>query len=221
MSGDDPLETKQQIMEATYRALVRCGYADLSITAIGEEFEKCSSLVYYHYDSKDDLLLSFLDFVLEEFTALLEEGDEECPKARLYHLIDVALPPDPDRDELEFHRVLTELRVQSVRDPAYREKFRALDTEIVDTVATELRAGIDRGQFALADPDRTAEHLVALLMHGLTVRVTSGRNGTVETVRALAEDRLAAVSVEGPEESAPGGDGTETEGLGTDPVDDR
>jgi AcrR family transcriptional regulator len=199
MSSDEPSETREEIMHATYRALARHGYADLSITAIGEEFEKSPSLVYYHYDSKDDLLLSFLDFVLDEFTALFEDGRDDDPESRLRDLIDAALPVEPDDEEREFYRVFTELRARSVRHPAYREKFRELESRTVDTAATLIESGVEEGRFAVDDADRAAEHIVALLLYGLTVRTTSGRDPGVEEARRRAEELFVELGDEAPD----------------------
>lgn len=190
MSSDNRSETEAEIMEATYRALACRGYAELSIAAIGEEFKKSPSLVYYHYDSKDDLLLSFLDFVVEEFTAMFEDGRDDDPESRLRELVDEALPVEPADEQRKFYRIFTELRTQSVRDPAYRERFRALETRIVEAVTELLREGTERGRFNVGDVDRTAEHLVALLLYGLKVRATSAREPAVRETRALAEELI-------------------------------
>jgi AcrR family transcriptional regulator len=72
----DPADTKEVIMRATYRALKRYGYAELSIGRIADEADLSKSAFYNHYDGKDDLLLSFLDFMLERIaeTLTFEEG---------------------------------------------------------------------------------------------------------------------------------------------------
>ena len=45
-------DSKKEIMEATYEALCKHGYAELSIEKIADEFDKGKSLIYYHYDDK-------------------------------------------------------------------------------------------------------------------------------------------------------------------------
>jgi|APHM01.1.fsa_nt_gi Bacterial regulatory proteins, tetR family. len=55
-------------MQATYRALCEHGYADVTMQAIADETDKSKAALHYHYDSKRDLLMAFLDFLYEEFT---------------------------------------------------------------------------------------------------------------------------------------------------------
>lgn len=215
-SADEWSETKLEIMEATYRALSRHGYAGLSIKAIGEEFPKSSSLVYYHFDDKDDLLLAFMDFVLDEFVALFDDGGTDDPEAGLRALVEEAFPAEPDDDQLDFHRIIVELRAQSVRDPAYREKFRRLETQFVDTVSRLLRAGNESGAFDVADVDTAAEHLIALLLYGLSVRTTSGREAGVEAARRIVYEQLDSFRADG-RDGSDGSDGAvDAGGSGVD-----
>ena len=55
--------TEQEIMEATYHALVNSGYAELSICDISRRFDGSQSLIYDHYDDKEDLLTRFIQFI--------------------------------------------------------------------------------------------------------------------------------------------------------------
>jgi len=76
-------------MSATYRALREHGYADLTIQQIADEFEKSKSLIYYHYDTRTELLVAFID-----------------------HL----LTPDLDDETVAFWRAMLELRAQAAHD---------------------------------------------------------------------------------------------------------
>ena len=61
-------DTDEEIMQATYRALSEHGYANLTIKRIAAEYGKSTAAIHYHYDTKDDLLAAFLDFLLDRFT---------------------------------------------------------------------------------------------------------------------------------------------------------
>ncbi|SEP09097.1 transcriptional regulator, TetR family [Halogranum amylolyticum] len=52
----------QRFLEATYRALCRHGYADLTVGDIAAEAERSKSLVHYYYGSKEHLFTEFLVF---------------------------------------------------------------------------------------------------------------------------------------------------------------
>lgn len=57
-------DTPEAIMEATFRALSEHGYTDLRMRDIGEEFEMTRPVIHYHYNSKHELISSFLEYLL-------------------------------------------------------------------------------------------------------------------------------------------------------------
>jgi len=71
-------ETIDDIMEATYRALCTHGYADLTMQDIAAESTKSKGTLHYHFEGKQDLLESFLAFLLNRF----EERTETIPARR-------------------------------------------------------------------------------------------------------------------------------------------
>src|SRR6056297_2610307 len=58
--------TREEILESTFHALCEHGYAEITISKIGDHFDKSQSLIYHHYENKDDLLLDLLEYMLEE-----------------------------------------------------------------------------------------------------------------------------------------------------------
>lgn len=168
--------TKQRIIEATFSALVEHAYADLSIKRIGEGFGKSPSLIYYHFEDKDDLILALLDFHIERFTEQYIEGSTADPETKLRQLVEKYLPEEVSTEELELLSVYAELRAQAARNDEYREKITWIDDLLVETVATFIDEGIESGQFQVVESDVVAEHIVALLLqHGQYVRATTDR----------------------------------------------
>ena len=148
----EPSNTRQAILSAAFRALCEHGYASVTIQRIGDEFDKSPSLVYHHYDGKDDLLLDLLGFLLDEFEASVADGavtepsdgdtapagddvSEMAPEeafdrsAReqldgyLTAAVDPASLDDPYAPDERFVTVMTELRSQAASDEAYRDHF--------------------------------------------------------------------------------------------------
>jgi AcrR family transcriptional regulator len=183
-------ETREAIMEATFEALVRHGYADLTIQTIADEFEKSKSLLYYHYETKDDLLGDFLEFVLDEFEAEVGADEGEDPESRLWSVVQLLLPPDLDEDE-EARRLRTalfELRMQAPYDEAYADRFAATDERMIAVFESILADGVEEGAFDV-DPGTGAELLVDAVT-GATLRtVTTGTPArtALEPVEALVE----------------------------------
>lgn len=182
--------TKQRIIEATFSALVEHGYADLSIKRIGEGFEKSPSLIYYHFEDKDDLILALLDFHIERFTEQYIEGSTADPETKLRQLVEKCLPEEASAAERELLSVYAELRAQAARNDEYREKITWIDDLLVETVATFIAEGIESGQFQVVESDVVAEHVVALLLHGQYVRATTDREDTVSVLRTVIDDLI-------------------------------
>lgn len=199
-------EMEELIMDATFTALREHGYADLTISKIHAEFPKSKSLLYYHYDGKDEILRALLDFATDRFLADLDERTNDDPMVNLCALVDQLLPADPDDDVLAARRVIVELRAQAVVDPEFRATFSAVDDRLHDRIVAYLADGVESGQFAIRDDDRSgdetndadaiAEELLALLNGALVESVTTDR-AVVERIRAALHDRIDALAAEG------------------------
>ncbi|ELZ83062.1 DNA binding protein [Haloferax elongans ATCC BAA-1513] len=185
-------ETEQAIMDATLNALAKHGYADLSIQNIGTEFDKSTSLLYYHYENKDELLLAFLDYVIDLYIATIDRHADD-PDAEIRKFVGYLLPSDdepcegatePEIDELEvFQRVIFELRTQTLHDEDYREKFGEMESYMIETVTMLIEREIDAGNYREMDAEMMAENLMAFLFRTLDMRVTQTRPESAEAMR--------------------------------------
>jgi len=81
-------ETIDDIMEATYRALCTHGYADLTMQDIAAESTKSKGTLHYHFEGKQDLLESFLAFLLNRFEERTETIPGETPAERLHEFLE-------------------------------------------------------------------------------------------------------------------------------------
>ncbi|THE63763.1 TetR/AcrR family transcriptional regulator [Salinadaptatus halalkaliphilus] len=208
MSDDvfsDPDGTREEILAATYRCLRDEGYADLTINAIGEEFEKSPSLVYRHYDSKDDLVIACLGYMLERFERQLVDEAITDPRGRLERFIEWASSDDIPAERRQFLSTLVELRTRAVYDEAYRCYFTRSDEVFVRYVSDMIQAGIDQGRFQECEPDGVAETLVTLLHGAMNRRPTHEGEAWLGDVRdeleAYLEARVYSDSTEGASES--------------------
>jgi len=155
MSGDD--STRAAIMDATFRALANRGYADLTVQAIADEFEKSKSLIHYHYDSKADLMVAFLSNLLDEFIDEVESGDPEDPRERLLRMAEIVVVGlGDDAETRDFHTALLGMRAQAPFEPDLQEQLVENDRLIRGVIADIVREGIDEGVFRDVDPERYA-----------------------------------------------------------------
>jgi AcrR family transcriptional regulator len=170
----DQRDTHDAIMSATYHALCKHGYAHLTMQDIADEFDKSRSLLHYHYDTKEELMLSFLDRMTGWIGARLEESDTEEPLARLEEFID-RLVIDPGKEDREtFILAITELRVQAAHDERFREKLQVQYEKNVEAVADIIEDCIDAGVFRQVDPYETGELMYTMMFGANMYQVTLG-----------------------------------------------
>jgi AcrR family transcriptional regulator len=189
--ADDPDDTEAALMAATYRALVTHGYADLTIQAIGEEFDKSTSLLYHHYDGKDDLLVAFLGYLLERFEAELPPPATDDPWTELLDLLD-HLVGDPGGERGAFLGAMVELRGQAGNDPDYRAAFTRHDAFFHERVTDLVRAGVERGQFRDVDPTAVAAAVQTALNGAMLQAATTDEGVPDDRLRTELEAMLRA-----------------------------
>lgn len=170
---EEPLETREAIMLATYHALCEHGYAALTIDRINNEFPKSKSLLYHHYESKDALLVDFLEYLLSILPPDLAPAEVGGPRARLDAILEYTLDTDLDRPDDDFHGAIIELRAQAVNDADYRTHFTRSDRGFQDRIQNILDDGVESGEFQEHDTRAVAAFLHTVLLGALEKRVTS------------------------------------------------
>lgn len=187
MFDGDAEDTEAALMAATYEALCKHGYADLTIEKIGEEFDKSTSLLYHHYDGKDDLLLDFLEYLLDRFEADVPLEGYETTAARLRALTDHLVPPEIEPPYSNVVGAIIELRAQAVHNAEFREHFTRTDRFFRERIEGIVREGVESGEFRDADPEQVAEFLFSTFHGAMLRRVTAEENGGTAAVRAELE----------------------------------
>jgi AcrR family transcriptional regulator len=205
--ADEQDNTHDAIMGATYRALCKRGYAHLTMQDIADEFDKSRSLLHYHYDTREELLLAFLDHLIGWIGNRLAEADTEDPFERLTEFVDrFVIEPDEVEREM-FALALLELRVQAVHNDVFREKLTAHYQENVATVADIIDDGIDEGMFRDVDPELTGEIIYTALVGARMYQVTLGAGRASRRMRdALAAFVIKDLLVDGRAVAAYAGD---------------
>jgi len=182
---DDPEDTCVAILKATHAALLEHGYADLTIDRIGRHFPKSKSLIYHHYDGKDDLVLDFLAYLLGTFEAGLGLDEEADAYRRLRTLLDRVFTPADDSESLR--QAIVELRARGASDPEFRQHFTDHDRFFRERLADIVRDGIAEGTFREVDPDRVAGTIHTLVTGSMIQRATTD-DQDVAAVRAELEE---------------------------------
>jgi AcrR family transcriptional regulator len=147
-------------MEATHQALAEVGYAGLSISKIAEHFEGSQSLIYYHYDDKDELLVAFLDHLLAGLNEELDDIESLDPTDRIRSTVELLLPVTPTTEPFRFHHALIEIRVQTPYHEPYKQRFRRLDERLSAVLETAIADARAEGTFRPVDPESAADRLL-------------------------------------------------------------
>lgn len=175
-----------EIMEATYRALCEHGYADLTMQRIADNATKSKAALHYHYDTKEQLLQAFLEYVADWFESELE-SDATDPEGRIRSIVETIFDR-VEADRGEYPTALLEIKAQAPYNEAYRERLQTLDERLRSTVADAVRDGVEQDVFADTDPNEIARFVATVMNGGHTREVALGED-PAET-RALVESYL-------------------------------
>ena len=159
-TGDDVLPgAKAEIAEAVGAALAKHGYERLTTAKIAAEYDKSEAGLYYHYDSKDEMIAAFLDGAAAA-QAELTDDDREDPEARLRAACErLFVAPGDERAGL--HVAVMELLSHAPYNETLRRPLRQLEGATLDALAGIIREGVEDGTFREVDPDATAAFLLA------------------------------------------------------------
>ncbi|MEO8806763.1 MAG: helix-turn-helix domain-containing protein [Burkholderiaceae bacterium] len=117
----DATQTRERILDATFRRLVSEGYAALSVREIARDAGVNHALINYHFRSKDQLVIDVLDAVNQRLLvrqATMYDGGggfaQKWANARRFYEDDLASG---------FVRLQAELWAASLANPGLRDKF--------------------------------------------------------------------------------------------------
>lgn len=116
---------RDQIVQAAFQVAVREGLEQLTIRLVATEAGLSTGLVFFHFKSKDVLLLALLDWLLASFFELWEASDELSPAERLLSLMQQDL-----QDTYQGKQAVNRLSLfftywtMAVRNPAINDRIR-------------------------------------------------------------------------------------------------
>ena len=178
-----PPESYEEIMWATHSALLEHGYANLTMRNIAAESTKSHSLLTYHYDTKQNLIGAYLDFLVEHLEGIAADSDAADPLDRLDEFLDyftVGTEVFPERLQVAF----LEFQMLALRDEEFRTKLADHNRENFELVADIVADGVDAGVFRSdVDADALAELVLCAVMGASEREITNGMDGLAASVR--------------------------------------
>lgn len=184
-SSDDESErtVEDEIMAATGRALRRYGLTDLTTQKIANEWGKSQSLLHYYFETKAELLVSFIESIRAESQHAYEEHADDPPLERIRWFLNRDLNSAIDADHRERSAGLFELHTQAAQKAAYRDELNKHEDDAREFIETAIRDGIEEGTFRDVDTKEVA--LLVLSIHdGVMLRARAlRRDDDVPTAR--------------------------------------
>jgi AcrR family transcriptional regulator len=175
---------RERILAAAVERIATDGIDDVRIARIAMDAGVSTSLVHYHFETREALLEQALEYSFElagDVRIGEEEGDVPNHTRRLAAMIDQCLPYP---GELERDWILwVELWLRAVRHTELRPTAARLYRRMRRWFAEAIAAGVEAGEFdAGVDPERTADRVLALC-DGFGVRALLGDLG-IDQARA-------------------------------------
>ncbi len=188
--GDGDL-LRDEILDAAERLLVDKGDADkVSVRAIAKAVGVTPTSLYLHFADKDELVFHVCCRRYEEFEAVLREAAEGHPSVSEALLAMGRAYVDHALANPEAYEVLFGVRADVVPDDVPQEELPGMQAffQLVDTI----RAGVDAGEFAVADPVAAAIGVWST-MHGLVMLLLRGHDDHVPVPDGIVESVGAQV----------------------------
>jgi AcrR family transcriptional regulator len=166
---------RERILAAAVERIATDGIDDMRIARIAMDAGVSTSLVHYHFETREALLEQALEYSFElagDVRIGEEEGDAPNHTRRLAAMVDQCLPYP---GELERDWILwVELWLRAVRHTELRPTAARLYGRMRRWFAEAIAAGVEAGEFdAGVDPERTADRVLALC-DGFGVRTLLG-----------------------------------------------
>jgi len=185
-----PSDTREAIMEATFRALSKHGYGDLRMRDIGEEMDKTRQVIHYHFDGKYDLLSHFLEYVLDQYEGSVEVDADAPPREELDARIEQCLfgPGFEEFGHWDRMKVYHELFTQAQNDECHREIFNEHYGRIRGSITEVVEEGIEAGVFRDVDAERMGQHVTDAIHAARGRKLALGHDDAPEEAKKAIDE---------------------------------
>ena len=194
-----PEDTREEIMEATFRALSEHGYSDLRMRDIGAEMEMTRQVIHYHYDGKYDLMSNFLEYIIDQYEGSVEVDDDALPCEELDARIRQCLfgPGFEEFGHWERMKVYHELFTHAQNDEQYREIFNDHYDRMRGSITEVIEDGIEKGVFRDVDAKRVGQLITDLIHAARGRKLALGHDDAPErTLQSIDEFVVKALVIE-------------------------
>ena len=176
--------TRAKLVDAALKLFATSGYEHATVDDISQEAGYSKGAYYFHFSTKDDILLELLRMWTEDRTnALAAAVDDGEPEATARGMLEGLFSYD---DAPRWPAVLLEFWSQALRHPEVSKRLSQAYAGWRKQLAEAFAAGVAAGAFYVEAPDDAAS--IALAAHdGHAVQVAIGSSGA----RAMSAAELA------------------------------
>lgn len=186
--------TRSKILEIAYKSFAEKGYGRTSMGAIAEEIGITRPALYYHFSSKEDLLLATYQTIDPLINVSIDEVLSSATAKEFLAAFDalIASITDNFHDDEQRARFVATVESASGQIPAVLESARAQ----YEATCTLLEQAIEHGKNLGALPTRldtnTAAQFLSTYIYGVGEIMLRGIKMDTEGTRALALNSLHA-----------------------------
>jgi AcrR family transcriptional regulator len=184
-------ERRVEILDMTRQVLIERGFASTRISDVAKGLGVSTSLIHYHFDSKEQLLAEAFSYAANEDVAEMVAEIEAAPTAvgQLDALIRNYVPEGSH--DVEW-MLWIDAWGEALRNPLLRAISQELDVQSIELIERVLRAGVSTGEFTCPDPEGAAMRLAGLI-DGLGVQFAAHEN-VLDRDRLLQHVRIVAAA---------------------------
>ena len=192
-------ERRTEILETTCEVVIERGFAGTRISDVAKRLEVSSSLIHYHFDSKEQLLAeAFAHYARKDLAEMVSEV-ESSPNsiAQLEATIQNYVPEGSD--DVEW-MLWIDGWGEALRNPMMKKISQELDEQSAELLERVIAGGVASGEFVCGDPRAAAMRLTALV-DGLAVQFAA-HDGMMDRAQLIHHVRTVAAAEVGISPSA-------------------
>ena len=183
-------QTRQQILDSSLRLFSQRGFASTTVRDIAREVGITDAAIYYHFDSKRELLEALVEergFISN--IQLLKNISADYPlRQTLLTMARIAISLMEENNG--FLRVI--LLESLVGDEVAREQYRRLVDLWEESLASALRRHAEKGHMQSNNPEAVARHIISVILAAFVEDALLGRHLSSETGHRSRRETLAS-----------------------------
>jgi AcrR family transcriptional regulator len=182
-------QRRAEILDGAIQVLIQRGFANTRVADVAKRLDVSTSLIHYHFESKETLLAEAFAQAANQDIAELVADIDAAPTAvgKLDALIRNYVPEGSN--DVEW-MLWIDAWGEALRNPQLRRISQRLDAESLALIERVLQIGVESGEFACDDVPGAAMRLAGLI-DGLAVQFAA-HDGVLSAEQIIGHVRNAA-----------------------------